>query len=97
MTQYQKLLQCPPTLTIKENAREVVFTLISAMCDNESTLVFAKKDGDFKANLLGQCFGNLQTDHDKIDLEWTADDGNWEDVIQMINTGTSRVSSVRSR
>jgi hypothetical protein len=98
MSQYRTLVYTPPAITIKENAREVIFTLISAMCDNKSTLAFRKNaDGDFKARLLGEAFGNIQCKHDKIDIEWTADEGKWQEVIEMINTGTSRVGSARSR
>jgi len=98
MSQYQTLVRKPPVITIKKKSREVIFTLISAMCDNKSTLSFKKNaDGDFKANLLGQAFSNIQAKHDKIDMEWTADEGNWQEVIKMINTGTSLVGSVRAR
>jgi len=98
MSQFHALRKNPPVIKIKDGVREVIFTLISAMCDNKSTLAF-KKDasGDFKANLLGEAFGNIQAKHDKIDMEWAADEGNWKSVIKMINTGTSQVGSVRQR
>jgi hypothetical protein len=31
------------------------------------------------------------------EIEWKADEENWNEVIKMINTGTSRIESVISR
>ena len=98
MSKYSELVHNPIKVDVKDGAREVVFTLISAMCDNESTLQFKKHySGDFRANLLGEAFSNIQAKHDKIDMEWAADDGKWNEVVKMINTGTSRVGSIRAR
>ena len=98
MSQFQALRRNPPVITIKEGAREVIFALVSAMCDNKSTLALRKNEsGDFRADLISESFSNMQCKHDKIDLEWAADEGNWAEVIKMINTGTRVVQSVRSR
>jgi hypothetical protein len=98
MSLYQSLRANPPTIEIKENANEVLFTLVSAMCDNKSTLRFKREPrGEFSMNLLGQAFSNMQAKFDRYDMEWAADEGNWNRVISMINSGTGRVSTARSR
>jgi hypothetical protein len=52
MSQYKNLRLNPPKLTVKENAKEVIFKTISAMCDNVGYLRFKKNnDGEFKQPL----------------------------------------------
>jgi hypothetical protein len=47
MSQYKNLRLNPPKLTVKENAKEVIFKTISAMCDNVGYLRFKKNnDGE---------------------------------------------------
>jgi hypothetical protein len=100
---YFKLKNNPPAITVKDNAREVVIKTISVMCDNVSYLTFRKNaDGDFRVsgslpNGMGACLSNWQMEADKVDLEWTADEQDWNKVIDIINTGTSQVEIVRSR
>ena len=49
MDRYRELLNNPPKLEVKENAREVVINLISCMCDNKNKITIKKNaDGDFK-------------------------------------------------
>lgn len=98
MTKYKNLLINKPLLTVKENAREVVINLVSCMCDNTHTWTIKKnKDGDFKISTHGFAFNNFQTKASKDEIEWEADNGNWERVFNMINSGTSQIESVRSR
>lgn len=98
MTKYKNLLINKPLLTVKENAREVVINLVSCMCDNTHTWTIKKnKDGDFKISTHGFAFSNFQTKVSKDEIEWEADSGNWENVFNMINSGTSKIKSVRSR
>ena len=66
MSKYRKLIENPPILQVKDNAREGVITLVSCMCD-------------------------------KDDIEWAADDSKWADVFSMINSGTSKIESIKSR
>ena len=47
MSKYQELLVNPFYMngkTVKENAREVIFYVVSCMCDNRYTLHFRKND-----------------------------------------------------
>jgi hypothetical protein len=98
MSKYVELLNNPPTLEVKENAREVVINLISCMCDNKHKWTIKKNsEGDFKISTHGFAFSNFQTKFDKDEIEWEADDSNWDGVFNMINSGTSKVEKVRSR
>lgn len=99
MSKYRELLNTPPKLEIKKNSKEVVFTLISCMCDNVNYFTFKKdSDGSFCMNMGRHAISNLQIPGDyRTDLLWAADDQDWEKVISVINTGTSKIESVRSR
>ena len=96
---YEELKRNPANLEIKENAKEVIFTLVSCMCDNVNRLTFKKKEnGEFSVSLGIECLGNLQMEGDyETDLRWSADDWDWKEVERVIHTGTSRIESVRSR
>jgi len=101
MSKYQELLQNPPIFTElydSENLREVIFETISCMCDNRHFLKFKKNsDGDFKMNGSGHALSNWSMKHTPHDIEWEADDQNWGAVVNMINTGTSKISTVKCR
>lgn len=98
MSKYQQLLQNPPFIKVKKGAREVIFKTVSCMCDNVHYLRFKKNDeGDFKLSAGGFALSNWQMKHPKHDIEWVADEGEWRRVVKMINTGTSKVESVKSR
>ncbi len=98
MNKYRELLNNPPKLEVKKNAREVVVNLISCMCDNRSKITLKKNDdGDFKLNSHRDSYRNFQMKFDKDDIEWEADDNNWNDVFRMINSGTSKIDNIKSR
>jgi hypothetical protein len=68
------------------------------MCDNIGYLRFKKNsEGDFKLDGNGFAVSNWQMKNEKHEIEWTADEENWNEVIKMINTGTSQIESVISR
>jgi hypothetical protein len=98
MSKYQELLQNPPRLTVKENAREVIIKTVSCMCDNVHYLKFKKNpEGDFKMNGNGHSLSNWQMKHKPHDIEWIADEGKWNQVFRMINSGTEKIESLKSR
>ena len=103
MSKYLNLKQNNPTLRITKKPREVIFTTISCMCDNIHTLRLKKNnEGDFKLSGIGRsgmghAFSNWQIKHSKSDIEWMADANKWNEVIIMINTGTSIIEKVKSR
>jgi len=98
MSKYRELRLNAPKLTIKEGAREVIFKTISCMCDNVGHLRFKKNnDGEFKINCYGQAYSNFQIKHHYTEIEWKADEGKWNDVVKMVNTGVEIIESAVSR
>ena len=108
MSKYQELLQNPPRVrpSIKKNAKEIIFYTVSCMCDNRHTLRLRKNDdGEFKMSGMGFALSNfqfglrpfVQGGIKPFEIEWDADSGNWTDVIEMINSGTSKIEKIISR
>ena len=109
MSKYQELLQNPFYMngkTVKENAKEVIFYVVSCMCDNKYTLRFRKNDNDeFKMSGMGFALSNwqfglrpfVQGGIKPFEIEWIADEGDWIGVKNMINSGTIKVEDVISR
>ena len=100
MSKYQELLINPPKVyqEVKKNAKEVIFYVVSCMCDNKYTLRFKKNDeGDFKMSGMGFALSNFQFDYKPFEIEWEADSGDWIGVKNMINSGTVKVEKVISR
>ena len=99
---YLEILNNPPRLTIKENQNEIIFTLISCMCDNKSYIRLKKNtDKEFTISHFNKhvtlAFSNLQCTYITHDILWEADNNNWKKVIEMLNTGTSVIAEVKSR
>ena len=105
MSKYQELMQNPPKVyqEVKKNAREVIFYVVSCMCDIKYTLRFRKNDNDeFKMSGMGFALSNFQFGYQEggikpFEIEWEADQENWIDVVDMINSGTVKVEKVISR
>ena len=101
MSTYQSLLQNPPKLVFVPNSRQVIFNLVSCMCDNKHTIAY---DLD-KDNLSGYSISNLQLKgggyYDLVMLLEQAlaeDDAEaFAKSVSLINTGTSKVASVQFR
>ena len=95
---YRKLRQNPPKLNVKENARELIITTVSCMCDNIHYLTLRKNsNGDFKLDGGRFSLSNWQMNCPQHKIEWAADEGRWNDVFEMINSGTEAISEVESR
>jgi len=102
MSKYQELLKNPFYMhgkTVpKESAREVIFYVVSCMCDNKYTLHFSKKDnGDFKMSGGRFSLSNFGFKNKPFEMEWIADEGDWIGVKNMINSGTIKVENIISR
>lgn len=98
MSKYIELKRNPPKLTVKKDAREVIFTTVSCMCDNIHYITFKKNaDGDFKMDGGRFSLSNWQFKHPIHDIEWEADASEWQGVIAMINSSTEVVAEVKSR
>ena len=98
MSKYIELLNNPPSLSVKENTREIVINLVSCMCDNRKKITLKKnEEGDFKLNSHRDAYSNFQIKHDRDEIEWEADDNNWNLVFDMINSGTCKIENIKSR
>lgn len=98
VSKFVELTNNPPKLEVKRNAREVIINLVSCMCDNRHKWTLKKNgEGDFKIYTHGFAFSNFSTKYDRDEIEWKADELEWDEVLKMINSGTSRIESVRSR
>lgn len=99
MSLHSTTKQNPPKLVVKKDSKEVVFDLVSCMCDNAYRIQFKKNaSGEFKCWTFGQHFSNFQIKNiDAIDLEWLADEGKWQEIIDAINSGTKLVHNVKQR
>ena len=83
---------------VVENAREVQIHTVAGMCDNKHRWTIKQNsEGDYRINTHGFAYSNWGIKHRKDDIEWTADDGNWKEVFKMINTGTSKIESIKYR
>jgi len=97
-SEYLRLKSAPPVLTVKEDAKDVRVKWISVMCDNEYEISFRKNDdGNFEMSGGRFSLLNFQFVYPSSDMEWAADEGNWKEVFNMMNTGTGAIQSVKSR
>jgi len=97
MSKYRELIQNPPNLFIKQDSREIIFRLVSCMCDNKYTFKLKKnEEGDYKLNTCGFAYSNFQIKYPEDEIEWAADENNFHKVIGMINSGTSKIELVKS-
>ena len=98
MSKYQELLENPPKLKIEGKPKEIKIDLVSCMCDNEYRWTIKQnEDGDYRINTHGFAYSNWQIKDRKDDIEWIADEGNRRKVFNMINSGTSKIESVKYR
>ena len=87
-----------PVLKIKENAKEVLFTTYSVMCDNKAYIHLKQnEDGKFQMSGRGRSLSNWQMEYKAYEIERSAYERNWSEVIKMINSGTAVIGSVQSR
>ena len=95
---YQSLLQNPPQLSVVKNAREVQIHALSCMCDNKKLLTLKKNsDGDFKLSGNRDALSNFQFKVIPYEIEWAADEQNWDRVFKLINEGSILISEIKSR
>ena len=98
MSKYGELLRKPPQLLVYGKPREMKIDLVSCTCDNKYRWTIKEnKDGDYKIFTHGWAYSNFQIKHGKDDIEWIADEGDWDKVFEMINTGTSKIESIKYR
>lgn len=103
MKNYRNLKFNPITFDVTPNAKEVIFECVSVM-DNPKQIRFKKIDGEFIMLTGGDAFSNFQfrnqvsnRSYSKPDFTWIADEGKWNEVANLIRTGTIEIESVKSR
>jgi len=98
MSKYRELRTNPPKYKIEGKPREIKIDLVSCTCDNRYRWTIKKnEEGDYKIFTHGFAYSNWQIKHPKDDIEWVADEGNWNRMIEMINEGTSQIESIKYR
>lgn len=98
MSLYHKLRLDPPLLKIEGKPREIKIDVVSVMCDNKYRWsVFKNDNGDYKISTSPQAFSNFQTKYKKDDIEWEMDGGDWQEVWEMINSGTIKIEKIKYR
>tara|TARA_R100000278_G_scaffold28063_3_gene25494 strand:+ start:5972 stop:6403 length:432 start_codon:yes stop_codon:yes gene_type:complete len=97
MSLYHKLRLDPPVLKVEGNPREIKIDVVSVMCDNKYRWSVKKIDGDYKISTHPQSFSNFGTKYKRDDIEWEMDEGNWEEVWEMINSGTIQIEKIKYR
>jgi hypothetical protein len=98
MTKFVELRKNPVKNTITGTPKKVLINFVSVMCDNKSQMVFDFEGySGYKLSTCGNAFSNWNTDCSKEDVIWEAESGNWDDVIKMLNSGTSAIESIRVR
>jgi hypothetical protein len=94
---YRKLKFNPPTLKVEGTPREMKIDLVSVMCDNKYRWSVEQVDGDYKISTSPFAYSNFQTKYRKDDIEWEMDNGNWNEVFNMINSGTIKIEQIKYR
>ena len=99
MSRYDELTENPPKLEVKGEPRQVKIDLVSVMCDNRYRWTFERKtpEHDFELWTHGYAYSNFHMSLRKDDLEWLADDGEWDAIFDAINDGVQVVESVKYR
>lgn len=98
MSKYKELYKSPPTLNVVENPKEIVMHTVSVMCDNKRLLTLKKNDNnEFKLYTHGQHSSNFAFEEPVYEIEWAADEGNWNRVFDIVNSGYQKIEKVRSR
>ncbi len=73
---------------IKKNAKELKIHIVGSMCDNKYILSLKKNnDGEFRLSGGRFAISNFGFESSVYEIEWAADEGNWIDVINIINSG----------
>jgi len=98
MSKYGELLRKPPQLLVYGKPREMKIDLVSCTCDNKYRWTIKENEyGDYKIFTHGFAYSNFQIKHGKDDIEWIADEGDWDEVFEMINSGTIKIESIKYR
>ncbi len=88
----------PPTLKVEGKPREIKIDVVASMCDNKYRFTIKlNKSGDYKIFTHGFAWSNFGIKIRQDDLEWLADDGEWNKVFEAFNSGYQLIESVKYR
>lgn len=97
MSIYNELKNNPPKFDINKSCEHFVFDLVSVMCDNKKKFELKKTDKGFKFVSI-QHFNNFRIkNYDKTDIEWLADEGKFQEIVDIMNSGTVKVQRIRQK
>jgi len=83
---------------IKKNARELKIHVVGSMCDNKYLLSLKKNEnGEFRISGGRFALSNFGFKSPVYEIEWAADEGNWIEVINIINSGYQLIDKIVSR
>jgi len=81
--EYKKLRKNPPELKVEKNPKEVIVNTVDRD-GNKFRLLFNKKGGGFGFSADGWSIKNWDFGYKAKDIEWKADEGDWDSVFDMI-------------
>ena len=94
----RELRENPPTLKVEGKPREIKIDTVASMCDNKHRFTIKLNEaGDYKIFTHGFAWSNFGIKILKDDLEWLADDGEWNKVFEAFNSGYQLIESVKYR
>jgi len=109
MCKYRELRQNPAKIKIVKNPKRVTFKMVSSMCDNRTQIMFLETEDFFRvwsilpsgmgyamSNYQFGCNSNWIGEATADDLCWMAVEGRWNEILKVINSGTSTIESARS-
>ena len=79
------------------NTTEIMIHVVACMCDNKYLLKMFKTTTGWQLNTLTQHFDNFQMKCYKYEIEWAADNKEWDKVFSFINSGVQVVSHIACR
>lgn len=99
---YNQLRRNPPQIKLKGELNKIIINMVSCMCNNKSQIIIMKKDNIYSiwstlSSGMGYAMSNYGMKHTTSDIIWEAEDHNWDKVIEMINSGTSVIESIKAR
>ena len=111
MSKYREIRQNPPALKVVDNPSRVTMKMVSCMCDNRSEIKFLKTENFWRVwAVLPSGMGNSLSNYQfgcgatgggfkatAEDLCWMAEDGEWDEIIKVVNSGVSVIELIRSK
>jgi hypothetical protein len=94
---YETLRKNPPKLHVPVNTTEIMIHAVSVMCDNRRLISMKKYSDGWAMNTRGQAFTNFQTKCYQYEIEWAADNKDWDKAFALLNSGTILIEKIVCR